>query len=157
MRAAILSLTMVSVVLSATFAGADEKSHRAAAEKLLVISKTEETMKKSIQNMLDLQTKQQPVLKPLRPAMEKFFEKHLSYASIKDELIELYVAEFTEEELTGLAEFYQTPLGKKAVEKLPVLMSKGGEIGMKRVQENQAELQQLIRDELTKPKPPATE
>lgn len=150
-------VAIASVVVSASSSRADEKSHRAAAENVLTVSKTEETMKKSIDNMLDLQIKQQPVLKPLRPAMEKFFAKHLSYADIKDELIDLYVAEFTEEELKELARFYQTPLGKKSVEKLPVLTAKGAEIGMKRVQANQAELQQMIREELAKPKPPAAE
>lgn len=155
MRLAYVLTLILSLAVSLSTASADEKSHRAAAEKVLEVTNTEDTMKKSIANVLDMQTKAQPALGQFRPVMEKFFAKHLSYAAIKEELIDLYVTEFTEEELKGLADFYATPLGKKAVEKLPVLMSKGGEIGMKRVQQNQAELQQMIRDELAKPKTPA--
>jgi len=105
-------------------------------------------MQQSITRMLDLQIQQNPKIAPLRGVMLQFLEKHMSYKSIKQDLIDMYASEFTSAELVDLRRFYETPTGKKAVEKMPILMSKGGELGTKRVQENTAELQQMIMQEL---------
>ena len=81
--------------------------------------------------------------------MKRFFAKYISYASLKDDLIKMYSEEFTEQEnWKELATFYQTPLGKKVIEKTPKLSAKGAQLGMERVQANQAELQKMIQDEL---------
>jgi uncharacterized protein len=148
----IAALALLLVGSSAPLLSADEKSHQAAVEELLVITKTPENLKSSITTMLDLQIKQAPPLAPLRKPMEKFFEKYLSYDALKDDLIKMYAAEFTEEEIKDLIKFYQTPLGKKTAEKMPVLTAKGAQLGASRVDAHKAELQQMIRDELLKPR-----
>lgn len=127
---------------------ADEKSHRAAAEEVLKLANTERVMATALETMLDAQVKADPNLEPVKGVMRKFLAKHLSYAAVKEDLITLYASEFTEEELNEIAAFYRTPTGKKAVEKLPFLFQKGGEIGARRVQENLPELQQLIEAQL---------
>jgi uncharacterized protein len=127
-------------------ARADEKSHRAAAEEMLQAANTEQTMQAAIDQVLDVQIKANPELAPVKGVMKKFFAKHLSYAALKDDLIKIHMEQFTETELKEIAAFYRTPAGKKAVEKLPILMQKGSELGMRRVQENAAELKQMIED-----------
>jgi hypothetical protein len=132
---------------------ADEASHRAAAEDLLKVTNAEKMMQVTIDQMMSLQLKANPQLEPLKDTMKKFLNKHLSYAALKDDLIKLYMAEFTEAELKEITAFYRTPTGKKALEKMPILMQKGGELGAKRVQENSAELKQMIEEELKRKKP----
>ena len=131
-------------------ARADERSHRAAAEEMLEAANTEQAMQAAIDQTLAVQVKANPQLEPAKGVMKKFFAKHLSYAALKDDLIKIHMEEFTESELKEIAAFYRTPAGKKAVEKLPILMQKGSELGMKRVQEHAAELRQMIEDELKK-------
>ena len=87
-------------------------------------------MQAAMDQMMAVQLKANPQLAPFKDVMKKFLDKHLSYASIKEELISLYVSEFTETELKELVAFYRTPVGKKAVDKLPVLMQKGAELGV---------------------------
>ena len=58
-----------------------------------------------------------------------------------------YTQEFTEPELKQLTAFYKTLLGQKAVEKMPKLLFIGGQIGMRRVQANEAEFRQMIEAE----------
>ena len=50
-------------------------------------------------------------------------------------------------ELKELTAFYETPTGKKTIEKMPQLMAQGAQIGAARVQENMAELQAMIKEE----------
>jgi hypothetical protein len=147
----IACLAAIVLTMSAAALNADEKSHRAAVEELLVLTKTPQNMKSSIDQILDLQIKQAPMLASLKEPMRKFFEKHLSYESLKEDLITMYVEEFSEDEVRDLIKFYQTPLGKKSVEKMPVLFAKGAQLGAAKVEAHKLELQQLIRDELLKP------
>ena len=76
--------------------------------------------------------------------MKAFLNKYMGWASLKDDMAKLYMANFSESELNELNKFYQTPLGKKTVQKMPTLMTKGAEIGQKRVQEHLPELQAAI-------------
>ena len=59
--------------------------------------------------------------------------------------------EFTEPELQKLTEFYKTPLGKKASEKMPQLALLAGQLGLKKAQAHQAELRQMLEDQKNTP------
>lgn len=147
-----MSLAALGLMLAGASwaAWADEKSHLAAAEEFLRAANTEQTMLATIDQMLAVQLKANPQLEPVKDVMKNFFAKHLSYSALKDDLIKVYMAEFTEAEMKEIAAFYRTPTGKKTIEKMPVLMQKGAELGMKRVQDNLAELKQRIEKALKK-------
>jgi len=49
--------------------------------------------------------------------------------------------------LKKLTEFYTTPVGKKANEKMPQLAFIAGQIGLKQAQAHQAELRQMLEDQ----------
>ncbi len=133
-------------------ASADQESHRKAAENLLKVMGVEGQLQTTIDQMLELQVKSNPQIAPFKDAMKRFFTKHMSYSGLKEDFITIYVDTFTEEELDQITAFYQTPTGRKMAEKMPELSSKGMQLGAKRVQDNQAELRQMIQDEATKPK-----
>ena len=77
--------------------------------------------------------------------MKTFLGKYMSWASLKDDMAKIYMSEFSETELNELNKFYQTPLGKKTVQRMPALMAKGAEMGQKRIQEHLPELQATIQ------------
>ena len=124
---------------------ADEASHRAAAESLLTLMDMDKMMSQSADQMLQIQIRQNPSLAQYEPQMRTFLNKYLSWASMKDDMLNIYTSEFTEDELKQLTAFYQTPLGKKTVSKMPALMQKGAEISQKRLQEHLPELQAAIQ------------
>ncbi len=130
---------------------ADEASHRKAAESLLSMMEMDSMLNQSVDQMLAMQVQQNPALAPYQAQMKAFLNKYMSWASLKDDMVKLYVAEFTESELNELNKFYQTPLGKKTVQKMPALTAKGAEIGQKRVQEHLPELQAAIQGEKKAP------
>ena len=152
MKKSIVSYAVPALLLAMMSSGAssDEESHRAAAEGLLQATNVEKTMQAAMDQMLAVQMKANPNLKPFEEVMKQFLNKYLSYAALKDELIAIYAAEFTEAEMNEIAAFYRTPTGKKAIEKMPSLMQKSAELGMKRVQDNSAELRQTIEAEVKK-------
>lgn len=135
-------------------AGADDKSHRDAAEDLLKAAEVDKSFDTMIDQSIEMQIKANPMLGQLRPVLKKFMSKHLNYALLKDEMIKMYQDEFTEAELKEIAAFYRTPTGQKSIKRMPALTQKGAELGMKRVQDNVGELQRMIVEELNSKQAP---
>jgi len=152
MKPFLLSILISAVaILSPGTTRADEASHRKATENLFGVMSMETMISQSIDQMLAMQMQQNPALAQFQPQMKAFLTKYMSWASLKDDMAKLYMAEFTESELNELAKFYQTPLGKKSIQKMPTLMAKGAEIGQKRVQEHLPELEAAIAPKSSPP------
>lgn len=140
-----LSILIGALVLfQPPIARADEASHRKAVESLFTLMEMESLLSQSVDSMLAMQVQQNPAIAPYQAQMKAFLNKYMGWASLKDDMAKLYMANFSESELNELNKFYQTPLGKKTVQKMPTLMTKGAEIGQKRVQEHLPELQAAI-------------
>ena len=78
--------------------------------------------------------------------MNRFITKYISWEILKDQLSAIYAQEFSEKELKELTAFYNTPLGKKLTNKLPMLSQKGAKMGQMAVESHQSELQQMMQD-----------
>ena len=129
----------------------DAQSHRKAAENLLIVIEVDKSLPQIANQVVENQLQQNPQLAPQRDILQKFLTKYLSWASVKEDTITAYTQEFTEPELKKLTEFYKTPVGKKASEKLPQLAFLAGQLGLKKAQANQTELRQMLEDPKSKP------
>jgi hypothetical protein len=116
-------------------------SHYKAAEQMLTLMDMPTVLKKSVDEMVAMQVQQNPSIAPYETVMKEFLAKYMSWDSLKADMVKIYMDEFTEAELGELNKFYQTPVGRKTVEKMPTLMSKGAQLGGQRVQEHMPELQ----------------
>ena len=140
----LLALAAGIIILQGIPVRADEASHRQATETLLGAMQMETLLTQSIDQMLQVQVQQNPAIAPFQTEMKAFFGKYMSWAVLKDDMTKIYMAEFTEPEMKELIAFYQTPVGKKTVQRMPALMAKGAEMGQRRVQEHLPELQAAI-------------
>lgn len=119
----------------------------AVAGELLDSLGMDQALKDMTGMILDMQLESHPELEPYRGVMTQFLHKHMSYAALREELVAIYVAEFTVEELRAARDFYASPEGKRFVSLQPRLMQMGGELGERRVNENAAELEAAITAE----------
>lgn len=126
------------------------EEQKAAAMETLKAMKIDEVLENAITSMLDMQLKQNPQIAKFRGVMLDFFKKYMSWDALKDDMAKIYAEEFTVDELHGLTAFYKTPLGQKLASKQTILMTKGAELGQKRVQDHMTELQQAIQAEAQK-------
>jgi hypothetical protein len=140
-------LLTIALLYYPVIAIGDEQSHRKAAETLLIVMEVDKSLPKIVDQVVDTQMQQTPQFAAQREAFQQFFTKYLNWASVKEDTITAYTREFTEPELKKLTEFYKTPVGKKASEKMPQLAFISGQIGLKKAQANQAELRQMIEEQ----------
>jgi hypothetical protein len=129
----------------AVFAQNAKSSHYLAAEKLLTVSISAESYATLIETSIDQQIDANPAIGPYRDIMLAYLTKYMSYDAIKEDLIQLYMKNFTEKELNEITAFYQTPTGKKAAKIMPDLFQQGAAIGQNKVQEHISELQEQIQ------------
>ena len=144
-------LMTIALVLHPCVALGDAQSHRTAAENLLIVMEVDKSLPQIAAQVLENQLQQNPQLAPQRDVLQKFLTKYLNWASVREDTITAYTQEFTEPELKKLTEFYKTPVGKKASEKMPQLAFLAGQLGLKKAQANQAELRQMLEDQKSKP------
>jgi uncharacterized protein len=143
----LLKTVLVAVALATTsIALADDASIK-EAEKLLQTMGTEAALEQSMSQMLDVQLQQNPALAPYKGVMMDFFNKYMSFNSLKPEMAQAYADAFTLAELQEINTFYATDVGQKVVQEMPKLMAAGAQMGVNRVQENIGELQEMIKAE----------
>ena len=150
MKSFLCTLVMVIALGQMTAVRANDATHKQAAEALLGMMNMDKVMSDSLNQMLAMQVKQNPAIAPYEKQMRAFFDKYMSWASLKEDMTKIYMSEFTEQELKELLAFYQTPVGKKSIQKMPTLLAKGAELGQQRVQQHLPELQQAIQESATK-------
>jgi hypothetical protein len=138
---------MIALALHPAVSVGDERSHRKAAENLLIVMEVDQSLPEIANQVVENQLRQNPQLAPQREVLQKFLTKYLSWGSVREDTITAYTQEFTGPELKKLTEFYKTPVGKKANEKMPQLAFIAGQIGLQKAKANQAELQQMIEEQ----------
>jgi hypothetical protein len=144
-------LLTITLVCHPFVAVGDEHSHRTAAENLLIVMEVDKSLQPLADQVLETQLQHNPQLAPQREVLQKFLTKYLSWASVRQETITAYTHAFTEPELKQLTEFYATPVGKKASEKMPQLAFIAGQLGLRQAQAHQTELRQMLEDQKSKP------
>jgi len=125
---------LCSVLLISTIASADQTGEKKAILKLLEISNAR-NMSDQIMTSMDavmdrqfqtaneqLSPKGQDELMTVRKESVKLMQDNFSWDQMKDMYIDIYTQVFTEDEINQLVEFYQSPLGKKMLEKMPELL-----------------------------------
>ena len=114
---------------------AEETRRQQLAEKLLLIMKVDEQIKVMFEKMKVMGKQQMqsmskemnvplPQEGPMQDEITDAMAQEMSWDNLKNEFNAVYADVFTEEELQGLIDFYQTPVGQKWIEKMPELMTK---------------------------------
>jgi hypothetical protein len=136
----------IALTLASACCWADAAS-KAQATILLQSMGMDKAMNASIEQMMDIQLKQNPTLLPFRGVMAEFFRRYMSFDALKNDFAEVYGNAFTTQELEDITRFYMTPTGQKSIQLMPQLMSQGAEIGMAQVRRHMPQLQQMIQQE----------
>ena len=142
----VLTALAVGLILTAPTGAqeADKGERLQAATELIELLKLEEVTTQSIDMMMESMLAQDPALQDFRDVFEDFFDQHFRWDELEPEYVRIYADAYTESELRELIAFYQTPVGRKTVDLMPVLMRQGAAIGERQIQPHLPELQKRI-------------
>lgn len=139
------NLILIILTIFALNANANPEA-RKEAEDLLELIDYDSQMNAQLGKMLELQARLKPEMSAYKEPMRQFFQKYMGYEALKPMLIEIYTEAFTAEELGQLNQFYRSPVGKKSLEKIPMLTQKGRQLAEKQIRAHMYELDQMIKE-----------
>lgn len=124
-------LLAVAMIVAVTGVADDTAATRAAAEKLLDLFNMDDTFEQTMQqatqmplSMIDAQDLSESEKQEARAAVEssmKITMEKFSWDRMKTMFVDIYAEVLSMEELQGLIEFYESPIGQKFVKKQPEL------------------------------------
>lgn len=157
MKSPLSILLFLTLICSAL---AEDSPSQKSAEAILEITNAAGAMKTgflaTIEPMIDnMKQKGMPdaAVAEMKAAMTEWFDAEIKWSEIKPKMIDLYVQEFSAQELKELLAFYQTPVGQKAIAKLPVIMRQGSMIGQEYASRKQDSLKQKVQAIVEKYRP----
>lgn len=146
---------VIALVLSLMFVGyahAYSDSQIETAEKLLVTMKVDEQMLGGFESMLPIVNQLADNLRlndeetvELKNIYRNWFNNDLDREGLKRQIAVVYAQTFTVDEMEDVISFFESPTGKKLVEKSPSLTQKGAQLGMNEAQNKQ----HLLLEKLT--------
>jgi hypothetical protein len=140
------TLIVASILIAPLSIQADEAQDKGikSAYVLFETINMKDTYKKIIDNVFDMQVRQNPKLKAIEPEMKAFLEKYMGWSAIKDDMAKIYAKHYTADEIKELNAFYKTPVGKKTARLMPKLSKEGAQLGQSKINAHMDELQAII-------------
>jgi hypothetical protein len=124
-----LRTLLFTLALSPLALLADEASHRKAAEKVLTQTGSEKGLENTLPNFLEptLQAMKrqglpEDIVQDMKATVSAWFNKEIKYDEVKPKIVEVWMKNYTEQELNDLAKFFETDAGKKFLVKMPDVM-----------------------------------
>ena len=138
---------LLALTLTAFFTygmAGDTDSHRQAVERLFELTRMQEKIETSVNNVVAMQLNQDPAMREHEALLRDYMERQIGWPGLKGPLTEMYMQAFTEVELDEINAFYSSPTGSKLIRLLPELIKQRDRLAMQRMQENIGELKQAI-------------
>lgn len=138
------ALLLVASLACPALAAAGSDSHRQEVETLFRLTHMAQKIDESVQTVAQLQLRQDPALADKQDILTAFLEKYIGWDAIKNELAEMYMQTFSEDELKAMNAFYSTPTGQKVITIVPQLVQQRNQLAMQRLQTHIGELRSAI-------------
>lgn len=124
-----LLVSVLAFALLTHSAAADDASARALAAKLIDLTNGKQALHDGFNAVIDrvLQGMQahglpQQGVDEVKAAVNDWYDKEVNFAEIEPKMVDVYVKDFSEDELKAIVAFYGSPVGQKVITTLPAAM-----------------------------------
>ena len=111
---------------------ADDASQRVLAAKVIDMVSGKATMRASFDAVMNgaIQNMQQHGLPQegidaVRATIAKWYETQINFDDIRPKIVDIYVKDFSEDDLKQILAFYESPIGQKTIKTMPSVMREG--------------------------------
>ncbi len=154
-----LALLLVLTLILPLVAHADEASHRAKAQEMMTLLRTERMIKQISDNITKQVNDAAASIAGANPSPEtkakaddfvkqstQLINAQLSWESMRAGFTDVYVKNFTEEEMDAINAFYKTPAGTALLDKMPIVNNQATQFGSTRMTALQPQMKKLFDD-----------
>ncbi len=144
---------------------ADTASHNASAESFLMMAHADKLgtpVYMQVQQMFAQRFEQAKAPDSKKALLESYqakanaaLDQAIGWPKLKPDMIKLYTDNFTESELKDLVKFYQSPLGKKVLEKMPQVTQQSAQLTQAKLESAVPVVNKLLQDMTTEITPKA--
>ncbi|MCV4283786.1 DUF2059 domain-containing protein [Pseudomonas capsici] len=148
--------TAVALVCASGQVFADTASHNASAETFLKLANADKLgapVYAQVQQMFAqrfAETKapasKKALLETYQAKANAAVDQAIGWNKLKPDMVKLYTANFTESELKDLVVFYQSPLGKKVMSKMPELAQQSAQLTQSKLESAVPVVNKLLAD-----------
>ena len=137
-------------------AWADASSHAAEAERFLQLARADKLavpVYAQVQQMFAKRFAESGEPAPKKALLEAYqakanaeLDRVVAWDKLKPDMVKLYTSNFSEQELQELISFYQSPVGQKVLEKMPMLTEKAARLTQGKLQAAVPQVNKLLAD-----------
>ncbi|EIK95662.1 hypothetical protein PMM47T1_16288 [Pseudomonas sp. M47T1] len=156
--------TAVALVCASGHVFADTASHNASAESFLMMAHADKLgtpVYMQVQQMFAQRFEQTKAPDSKRAVLETYqakanaaLDQAIGWPKLKPDMVKLYTDTFTEQELKDLVKFYQSPLGKKVLEKMPSVTQQSAQLTQEKLESAVPVVNKLLSDMTNELAPP---
>lgn len=142
---------------------ADAASHAADAERFLQLAKADKLVVPvyaQVQQMFSQRFAESEAPESKRALLESYqakanaaLDSAVGWEQVKPGMVELYTRNFDEQEMRDLLAFYQSPLGRKVLEKMPMLTAQSAQLTQAKLEAAVPQVNKLLADMTAELKP----
>ncbi|MCQ4266254.1 DUF2059 domain-containing protein [Pseudomonas stutzeri] len=142
--------------LASVAANADQASHARNAERFLQLANADRLavpVYAQVQQMFAQRFAETQAPENKKALLERYqakantaLDQAIGWKKLEPELVSIYTSQFTERELAELIEFYESPLGKKMLDKLPELNARSAQLTQKKLETAVPEVNKLLAE-----------
>ncbi|MQT29052.1 DUF2059 domain-containing protein [Pseudomonas helleri] len=148
--------TAVALVCASGQVFADAASRAASAETFLKLAHADKLgtpVYMQVQQMFAQRFEQTKAPAAKKALLETYqakantaLDQAIGWDKLKPDMVKLYTANFSESELNDLVKFYQSPLGKKVLEKMPQLTQQSAQMTQAKLESAVPVVNKLLED-----------
>ncbi|HEX5841832.1 MAG TPA: DUF2059 domain-containing protein [Pseudomonas sp.] len=142
---------------------ADARSHAADAERFLLLARADKLavpVYAQVQQMFaqrfaesNAAPGEKAVLETYQAQANAALEQAVGWDKLKPDMVKLYTSNFSEQEMRDLIAFYESPLGKKVLEKMPTLTAQSAQLTQSKLEGAVPKVNQLLAEMTSKLSP----
>ena len=149
----------LAVLVGALLAPAQQPSKEAKIEQLLSAMNADATVNQILDQIKTMAASQIPAgATPEQAAKAQetqarildLVRSRISWEKMRPEYVKMYSEIFSDEEISGMLAFYQSPAGRGMLQKMPLVIKQSLEIAQARMAELSPEIERIVRESLPK-------
>jgi hypothetical protein len=146
---------LLALLATVPFAGAQELTKEAKIQRLLTVMNADSLIDQMFEQIKAMTASQVPPgatpeqvakAREIQSKIMDVVKVHISWEKMRPQYVKLYEETFSDDEVSGMLAFYESPSGRAMLAKMPALVAKIMEVAQAQMKDVLPEIQRIIKE-----------